>query len=560
MTPRHTHSAAHTSILWVVTLLVLCCIQQGLAQADPVVTTAVDTTSIRIGEEIKYTVTAEVDQTATVVFPEGQTFSPLEVIESYKVDTAFAKAPNSKGNYKMTLVKKYGLTQFDSGSYKIPRQRIIVGTQTIETDSFKVEVANVVLDTVNQGLYDIKPAIEIPKNYGKLLLQILAWVIPLALAIGLFLYWLLRRHKKKKEEERYIPPFEQALATLKSLDDSGLIENSQYKAYYTTLTDAIRRYYDEKVYDRALESTTEELINRLQAERESGHIDFSPETIKNLKDIFQRADLVKFARINPPEGKALADRIAIEQIVKQTKEVLPAPTEEELMRDEMYRMAIERRRKRKLWLTGAGGVLGILVLALGIGIAIKGFSEVKDFVLGNATRELAEGQWITSEYGAPGMIVSTPKALERQNTPIPEEIKGKVETTAFAWATTPPNVTIAVFEFKIDKSLEITAPQLITGQLAQFEAQGFNAGLTKEEEFKTLNGIAGLKVFGTGTQIIDKEKGTKTSGEYALITFQAKDNRYFQLFISWKDDDPYSKKIAERVINSIDFTKNNDEK
>ena len=423
-----------------IVLLLLCASftnQQAYGQQEPLITTSIDTTGILIGEEIKYTLTAEVDQTATVLFPEGQTFSPLEMIESYDVDTAFAKA-------RMTLVKKYGLTQWDSGSYKIPRQRVLVGGKPFETDSFRVEVANVVLDTINQGLYDIKPTIDVPKNYGRLLLRILAWLLPILLAIGAFLYWLLRRHKRKKEEDRYVPPFEQALATLKALDESALIENSQYKAYYTTLTDAIRKYYDEKVYDRALESTTDELIERLNAERESGHIKFNDETIKQLKDVFKRADLVKFARITPPEGKALADRIAVEQIVKQTKEVLPEPTQEELMRDEMYRAAIERRRKRKLYLTGAGGILTILILALGIGIAIKGYSEVKDFVLGNATRDLAEGPWITSEYGVPTMILSTPKALTRETFEVSEEAQGVVVPTVFTWTNEGQGALISV--------------------------------------------------------------------------------------------------------------------
>ena len=170
MTSRSTYKTQVTNTIFVLCLLLFGLIQKGIAQIEPVVTSAIDTTAITIGEEIKYTIKAEVDQTATVVFPEGQTFSPLEMIESYKVDTAFAKAATSSGDYKMTLVKKYGLTQFDSGSYKIPRQRIVVGNNTIETDSFRIEVANVVLDTVNQGLYDIKPAIEIPKDYGTCLL------------------------------------------------------------------------------------------------------------------------------------------------------------------------------------------------------------------------------------------------------------------------------------------------------------------------------------------------------------------------------------------------------
>lgn len=546
-----TYTATKRKTLWVFVALAIMSIQQGFSQEEPLITTAIDTTGILIGEEIQYTVTAEVDQTATVIFPEGQTFSPLEMIESYDVDTAFAKGASGTGKYTMTLVKKYGLTQFDSGSYKIPRQRILVGSKPYETDSFRIEVANVVLDTVNQGLYDIKPTIDVPKNYGKLLLKILAWLLPIGLAIGLFLYWLLRRHKRKKEEDRYIAPFEQALATLKELDESKLIENSQYKVYYTTLTDALRTYYDEKVYDRALESTTDELIERLQAEKESGHIKFNNETIKQLKDVFKRADLVKFARITPPEGKALADRIAVEQIVKQTKEVLPAPSEEELMRDEMYRAAIERKRKRKLYLTGAGGILGILILALGIGIAVKGFSEVKDFVLGNATRDLAEGQWITSEYGIPTMILSSPEALERQDVPLPPEVAGKMEATAFAWESAPRSVTAAIFQFKFSKDLDIPVETLIESQLATIEKTAFAADITKNEKYTTPNGAQGIKTFGSG-KFLDNGKQTDVKGEYAMLSFQA-ESTVQQLFVSWVSDDPYSIKIAERILNNAEL-------
>ncbi|MCH9661984.1 MAG: hypothetical protein K0U54_13860, partial [Bacteroidetes bacterium] len=48
------------------------------------VTSTIDTTTIRIGEEIKYTIAVEADTTALVLFPEGQSFAPLETIDSYK--------------------------------------------------------------------------------------------------------------------------------------------------------------------------------------------------------------------------------------------------------------------------------------------------------------------------------------------------------------------------------------------------------------------------------------------------------------------------------------------
>src|SRR5690554_2858656 len=68
----------------------------------------VDTTEFRIGEEILYTINVEADSTDVILFPKAQSFGALEIIESYKIDTTFEAT-------KYRLIKKYGLTQFDSG-------------------------------------------------------------------------------------------------------------------------------------------------------------------------------------------------------------------------------------------------------------------------------------------------------------------------------------------------------------------------------------------------------------------------------------------------------------
>ena len=77
------------------------------------VNSSIDTTQIRVGEEIIYSIQVETDSTDLVLFPEGQSFNPLEVIESYELDTI-------KIQDRIRLIKKYGLTQFDSGNYTIP--------------------------------------------------------------------------------------------------------------------------------------------------------------------------------------------------------------------------------------------------------------------------------------------------------------------------------------------------------------------------------------------------------------------------------------------------------
>ena len=72
------------------------------------VTTSIDTVKNKIGAEFKLSLKTNVDTLSKVKFPESKFFGALEVLESYKVDTV------KKGD-RYELIKKYGLTQFDSG-------------------------------------------------------------------------------------------------------------------------------------------------------------------------------------------------------------------------------------------------------------------------------------------------------------------------------------------------------------------------------------------------------------------------------------------------------------
>ncbi|MGI9550789.1 MAG: hypothetical protein ACR2MT_06275, partial [Aurantibacter sp.] len=107
---------------------------QGFSQISPKVSSEVDTTFIKIGEQIKFTVTVDVDTTDQVIFPEGQTFSPLETVEALPTDT-------TKKQSRYILQKTYALTQFDSGVYKLPTQFIDINGKGFYTDSLMVNVA-----------------------------------------------------------------------------------------------------------------------------------------------------------------------------------------------------------------------------------------------------------------------------------------------------------------------------------------------------------------------------------------------------------------------------------
>ena len=534
-------------------LLVCTLVFLGLAtvQAQQVKGT-IDTTAIRIGEQITYQVSVETDSTDLVIFPEGQTFSPLEMIEAYKTDTSFAGA-------KINLIKRYGLTQFDSGSYTIPRQLVTINQKPFYTDSLKVEVNNVVVDTTKQGLYDIKGIVAVERATSKVWEYLLYFLI-LAVVIGAFLYFIIRRNRKKAEAERKLPPFEQAMVSLKQLDEEykeparGVSPQEVSKAYYSKLTDIVRHYLDEEVYDRSMESTSGELIERLIEEKQKGKIDLSKETILKLDQILKRADLTKFARTAPGEGQAHADRIVAEEIVKETKESIPEPTEEELMRDAAYREALAKRRKRRLILSGVLGVFAILVIATGVLIATKGFDFVKDNFIGHPSKELLEGDWVRSEYGYPPIIVSTPRVLQRAEIPLPDTLSAQLNMNSFAYGSLIDQFYVMVNNARFGGKQEANLEGAVQGMISSMEAGGAKNLVVKTEKYTTPEGTEGMRVYGSGDfpQTLNKEQFDP--GEYEILLFTTP-GVLQQVLVAWREDDNYAAQMAQRIINSVELQK-----
>ncbi len=510
------------------------------------VTSSIDSTSIKIGEQITYHIQVETDTTSLVVFPEGQSFSPLETIESYKTDTL-------KKNGKYNLVKKYGLTQFDSGKYTIPRQKIIVGDKTFYTDSLKVEVNNIVVDTTKQGLYDIKPIIEVKKpssNWWKYLLLILLIIG----VVGFLLYWFIWRKKPLTEEEEIalLPPYDRAKLALKKLDESPYLDNQNLKDYYSDLTFIIRKYLDEKVYDRALESTTDELINRLNLLKDGNQVDISKEDIKNLERILKRADLVKFAKSAPDVELAKFDRNTIDLEIDHVKEALPEPTEEEKLLDQKYREEQDRKKKRnKIILTVVISLF--LLIATFVGFSIKyGFDYVKDTIIGHDSMELLEGDWVRSEYGFPPIKISTPEVLKRIETPIPNELQGQMKISTFGFEQ-KERITIVVSNTVLAQaqdSLDIT--KAIEGNLKTLESRGARNILTKNEKFTTPNGAEGIKTYGTLDYPLNNSD-KYINGKYTSLSFTSSGKVIQQIILTWRKDDVYADEIMERVLNSVEL-------
>ncbi len=511
---------------------------------------SIDSTSIKIGAQIIYSIEVKTDTTSLVVFPEGPSFSPLEMIESYETDTL-------KQNDKYNLIKKYGLTQFDSGAYTIPPQKIIVGDKTFLTDSLQVEVRNILVDSTKQGLYDIKPIIEVEKptsDWWKYLLYIL-------LAIGIvagLLYWFLWRKKPLTEEEQIalLPPYDRAKLALKKLEESTYLKQDEFKEYYSELTLIIRKYLDEKVYDHSMESTTDELINRLRLLKEGNQIDLNQETIKNLESILKRADLVKFAKSKPDPALAELDRKTIDVEIDHVKEVLPEPSEEEKLLNEKYKEELKRKEKRKKTVITIAVVIALVILTF-VGFGFKyGFRYVKDTVLGNSSLELLEGNWVTSDYGVPPITISTPEVLKRISPEQSKEALEQAQITMFGYGGLDKELSIAVVtsKVKLEGDKKVDLKEVVEKNLKTWEDTGVQNIVVQNEQYVTPNGAEGLKTFGTADLPGVNSGDTRTKGNYVILAFNS-NNVIQEIILSWKMDDVYADEIADRILNSVELIK-----
>jgi hypothetical protein len=501
-----------------------------------------DTTSIRIGEELTYTMTVEADTTDLVVFPEGQQFLPMEVIESYKLDTIL-------NNSRYRFIKKYGLTQFDSGRYQIPAQRVIINNKQFKTDTMTVEVRDVLVDTTKQKMFTIKDKIDVdspPFDFLKLLL----WLLPILALIGAVAYIFFRRKKLREAQEEDLPPYEEAIDALHKLDDSQLLIQNKSKEYYSILTEIVKRYLDREVDDMALESTTDELIERLSAHKKLGHFDFDATMIKDLELVLKRADLVKFAKMQQASGQLEADRRTLELIINDTHEAIPEPTEEELLEDELYKEEQYKKRIRKNWMIAIGSILIAGLFAIAIGIGVYGYSAVRDFVFGNDMRELQEDRWVKSEYGIPSVIMETPEVLIRVPMEYEENEQAAIKSTdAFAYGSLTDDLYIMVNTIQYNSEQKIDPDATIEAGLNKIELGGASNFIVKKDAFETPNGIAGVRAIGTFN--IKKGSGFREQ-EYQYVVF-GQPGALQQVVIVNNKQNLYAKQIVERIINSLEI-------
>lgn len=521
------------------------------------VETSIDTTKNKIGAEFKLTLKTVVSSTQKVEFPKLKNIGALEVIQSYSIDTV-----KKDGTYE--LIKKYGLTQFDSGRYTIPSIKILIDKKPFLSDSVKVEVANVKVDTLQQKMYDIKDIITVNEGMGNWWIYVLIALI--IIGIGAFVYWYVKKRQLKKiEEEVYKTPIEKATSLLNNLEQKELVQKGEIKEYYSELTDIARNYIEEAIHIPAMESTTSELIAAIRTASAKKKMTLTPETVENLERVLRQADLVKFAKSKPLDFEITEDRNKIQKVILTLDNAIPTEVPEEI-EDQLLNEAqrqkqiqIQLRKKRNARIGYAvGAVILLLFVTTTFLIVTKGFNYVKDNLIGHPSKELLEGEWVKSAYGNPAVLIETPKVLKRMDAEkvLPKETMALIkEMQLFAYGSMIDNFYIAVSTTKFKQPTDIDLSKALEGSLKVMEAQGAQNIILKQEDFQTNEGIQGVKGYGT-MSILNPVTKTSSKAYYELLLFKQEQGLQ-QIVILHEEGDTYANDITTRVLNSVELQRAN---
>lgn len=527
--------------------------------ANAQIKTSVDSTSIRIGEELIISFKVELDGLKKVVFPEIKSFGALEVIENYKTDTLIEKS-------NIALIKQYGLTQFDSGTYTIPQQKILYGNKTLLSDSIEINVLSIKVDTTKQKLYDIKPILQVKKpSLKKTILNWFLILIALTAIISIAFYYWRKRELKTKNTSLSLPPYELAKLALSKLNEEKAFENDEVKEFYSDLTLILRKYLNDKVYNHSLESTTDELLLKLNDLNKSNQISLDEESIKNIEATLKRADLVKFAKSKPNIEMVRMDKKAILNEIESVKSGLPEPTKEEIENTIEYKLALQKKRRQKRLKQVLFGIIASALIILVSSSFFYGFNNVKDTVLRNPSLLLLKKDWVSSEYGAPGIIIETPVPLSRKNFDSISNNSNALKSKIFYYNGEDVPLKIMVKSSKTKSSGAIEGKQsgsidlieIAENELNALEADGASNILTKTEQFITPNGQEGLKTFGPMNYRFNSAEET-ISAEFIILGFST-DSLLQQLIIIWDKEDAYADEISNRIIASVELIKLNQE-
>ncbi len=219
----------------------------------------------------------------------------LRILESWTIDTVKVSKAKKGQPRLLDLRGSIKIVPFEEGIYDLPQIAIQRLTDdgildTLLFDPMKLEVKTMPVDTATFIAHDIKGQIRYPVTFK----EVLPWLglgVLVGLLIWLIVYLIIRYRRKNAPAYAHRDPAH--IVALRKLDKyrgSKMWAPEQQKAFYSGLTDVMREYMAARYEFGAMEMTTAEIFDEMKSK------DAPKELQEELKDLFERADFVKFAK------------------------------------------------------------------------------------------------------------------------------------------------------------------------------------------------------------------------------------------------------------------------
>lgn len=282
--------------------------------------------SVTIGERFEVVVTIEHDGTRNPLFPHNFLPDSLKNRPTFELggftilgNSSPARRQLSNNWYIDSL--RYEVATFELDSAYVPTFPVGLASPTdtlvAGTAGVLVWIESLVPEDA-EGIRDITSLADFPG------IPLFWYILPILL-LGVA-YWLWRRSRKdlavelpEEETEPIEPPWDEAQRRLRLLEQMDLSQPSNIKPFYVELSELLRTYLARRADVPALETTTRELVARLQSALEEGVV--PADIVGEMEEVLSHADLVKFADMKPGNeaGRAALSRTS-SAIVSTEKE------------------------------------------------------------------------------------------------------------------------------------------------------------------------------------------------------------------------------------------------
>lgn len=266
--------------------------------------------SILVADQLEYGFELDSVKTGTsIALPDFSQASndTLTVVRTWKIDTLKNYRKAGMADIRASIV----LAPFEAGTYELPAIPVVRDfrgvSDTLLFESLNMEVKTMPVDTATYQPHDLKGQIVYPVTAREVVpWAALGWLLA-AVVTAVSCLVIIRRRRETGAPAHKDPAYIVALRELDRYRGDKFWAPEKQKTFYSGITDALKKYIDDRFGIDAPEMTTAELFAALKTED-----DLTPELYGELKEMFERADFVKFAKYTAPdEDNAAALPLAV---------------------------------------------------------------------------------------------------------------------------------------------------------------------------------------------------------------------------------------------------------